>query len=167
MRRGWIVALSLLAMGCAREAAVSPPQMARPAVTPGLMLPPARAETALDLRSFVVEAGRRREVTGATCALESAYFTGSFRTPARLVVPDLGPQSPVLSFACAAGPLRGTEAVRASLRGTSGLGGWPAVGISVGTGYRSDVGISVGTLWGGHAWGAQRAVYPDARVELR
>ncbi len=163
--RVWM-ALALLAAGCAASPELPAP-VVRPGVRAGAILPPAQGETGVEVRTFVMEGGARREVAGATCRLESDGFEGSFRTPARVVVPDSGPAAPVLGFACTDGARQGSGSVRAYLRGERGLGGWPAVGVSVGTGRHSNVGVSVGTIFGGGSWGVRRAVYPEAEIELR
>lgn len=169
MRRT-VLAAVLLAAGCS-GAADLPAPVVRPEVRPGLMLPPARAETEVELRTFVTEAGLIREVAGARCRLDSDAFTAAFTSPARLALPDLGQAAPVLAIVCTDGTRSGSADLRATLRGGRASGGWPAVGVSVGTGGR-DVGVSIGALWGGQGWGARepllaRAVYPDVRIELR
>lgn len=172
MRITWIGAFGLVLAGCAGATNGLPFQetAVRPAVRADAALPPARSETELTVRAFVTEGGAAREVA-ADCTLTSSYVGGSFRAPARLLVPDLGPQTPVLTVACAQGTQEGAVSARATLRRTSGFGGVPAVGLSVGTGYRHGAGVNLGGWWGG-GWGWGRsgallAVYPDVRVMMQ
>jgi hypothetical protein len=52
---------------------------------------------------------------------------------------------------------------------SGGVGGWPAVGISVGTGDLSGVGLGLGWYGGGVGAGSGVPVtrYRDLRIELR
>jgi hypothetical protein len=69
---------------------------------------PAVSTADLVVRAFVVDAaGRRREVSGADCRVSSERYSTRLDTPARLLVPNLGSQSPTLRFECRAGGLRG------------------------------------------------------------
>jgi hypothetical protein len=137
----------------------------------GADLPPARGETYLTVRTFVVEAGTEREISGASCEAASDFSSAKFQSPARLALPDLGPQTPVVSVSCTDGTRRGTLAARARLQSGGGGGGYgqPAIGVSVGTGGYSSVGLSFGRFYGGGYGGApqvQRAVYPELRIVL-
>lgn len=168
MRTVWPVAVAMLAFGCAQQSATET-VLVQAQQRPGVSPPPARGETQAVVRSFVTEGGRAREVSGAACEAASAYATAAFTTPARLALPDLGPQTPALNVTCSLGAQTGGAAARPQLRATNGLGGWPAVGVSVGTGGGGGVGVSLGGFWDG-GWGrgpqAQRAVYPETRVML-
>lgn len=79
--------------------------------------------------------------------LTSPYSTASFAAPATVSVPDLGNQTPVVRVRCAEGGRSGAVEARAELRTLGGGGGWPMIGVSVGTGGYS--GVSVGGLWTG------------------
>jgi hypothetical protein len=69
---------------------------------------PTLSEADLVVRAFVVDAaGRRREVIGAQCNVTSELYSTQLTTPARLVVPNLGSRSPMLTFECRAYGLRG------------------------------------------------------------
>ena len=68
-----------------------------------------QGEARLTVRSYIEDAaGARNEVLGADCDVTSSLYTARLVTPARLVVPNFGPQSPELRFDCRAGGLRGT-----------------------------------------------------------
>lgn len=177
MRKVLVAATALLA-ACAGgppglplgEAVVRPTSYTAPA------LPPAGGEAILTVRTFVTEAGAAGELA-ADCTFETEYSSGAFRSPARVALPDLGAQTPVVRVACAESGLEGAAAARAALR--RGYGGVrPTIGISIGTGYggygHRDVGVGVGGLWGGYGYGpgygygqaGLRAVYPDLAIEL-
>lgn len=184
MRKGLVGVVALLA-GCASsqglpldDAVVRPTRYTAPA------LPPARSETVFTVRSVVSEGGAVREMP-ADCTFETDYSQGAFRAPARVALPDLGPQTPVVRVVCTNGELRGAAAGRAALR--RGYGGIrPTIGLSVGTGYGyRGVGLGIGGLWGGYGYGpglgyglghgygyggygagGLGAVYPDLAVEL-
>ena len=137
----------------------------------GADLPPARGETYLTVRTFVVEAAGEREVSGASCEAASDYSSARFQSPARLALPDLGPETPVVSVSCTDSTRSGSLAARARLQSSGGGGsyGQPAIGVSVGTGGYSSVGVSFGGLYGGGYGGGpaiQRAIYPELRVLL-
>lgn len=175
MRSFLVTAVALTLAGCASPGALPiGGEVVRPAAYTAPTLPPARSDTVLAVRTFVTEAGATREVP-AECSFESAYSSGSFRAPARLALPELGPETPVLRVTCSDGARRGTAAARATLRRTNAFGGWPAVGISVGTGghrgRRGNIGVGLGGWWGGGGgWdnaGALRAEYPDLRIMLQ
>ncbi len=42
------------------------------------------------------------EITGSKCSLDSGLYTASFLTPANVIVPDYGPDSPALFIMCTA-----------------------------------------------------------------
>ena len=70
---------------------------------------------------------------------------------------------------CRSGDLAGQAAASPQAAWSGGLGGWPAVGISVGTGRAEGVGVGMG--WYGGGVGASSGVpvtrYPELRVEMR
>lgn len=162
-------AVALLA-GCAAQSPTATAPLVTSQVRPKAAIPPAWGVTQLGVRAAL--ASTLQEVA-ADCSLESPYSTARFTTPARVSVPDLGPETPVLRIACSDGTHRGTAQAQATLRSTNGgLGGWPAVGVSVGTGGGyGGTGVSLGGFWGG-GWGTsgpsvQQAVYPDVQVLLQ
>lgn len=163
MHRLMMMTVAIMIAGCAREQGLElPAATVRPTINAGLMLPPTRAETDFAVRTFARAGTTETEVAGTDCVLDSAYFTARFTAPARVALPDLGPQSPVVSIACAGEPGRGTTAIRARLANNDLS---PYVGVSVGTGRRSGVGVSLGGIF--DVGRRQRpALYPDARVFL-
>ncbi len=160
----WLITALLLA-GCATT--TSNPPMATVAVTPraGAEAPPARGETALIVRATMGDS----EISGAACTVDAPYFSASFTAPARVLLPDYGSQSPEVRVTCRAEEARGTVAARPSAAASGGIGGWPAVGISVGGGQTSGAGV--GISWYGGAIGASTGMgaparYPELRVPL-
>lgn len=155
-------------MGCVEQTGFADPPLVPSQIRSEATMPPAFGISTIPVRAFVTEAGATREVTGATCELTSPYSTASFAAPATVSVPDLGNQTPVVRVRCAEGGRSGAVEARAELRTLGGGGGWPMIGVSVGTGGYS--GVSVGGLWtgGGNASAnAWRAVYPDVQVMMR
>jgi hypothetical protein len=135
--------------------------------TPGVAAPAARGETALVGRA--VSAGvAGEELLGAACVAESPYFSASFTTPARLLLPDYGPASPVVTVSCRAGNAAGSLSAQPGPVATGGLAGWPAIGVSVGTGSGGGVGVGFGWYGGavGVSSGGGPARYPELRVPL-
>lgn len=169
MRKSWLAVVALVVAGCATQNAQPPAPLVPSQVKASTVMPPAWGITDVRVSAAVTEAGTLREVS-ADCTLDSPYSSARFRAPARVSVPDLGPQTPVLRIGCSDGTRRGSAEARAALRSTNGgLGGWPTVGVSVGTGGYS--GVSVGGFWGG-GFGTtgpnvQQAVYPDVQVVLQ
>jgi len=78
-----------------------------------VVVPPGRGQTkALALRTFVPAGEGWSEVTGSRCHVRGGeYFGATVVTPVRLLLPDLGPDAPVLAADCESGTLRGTAAV--------------------------------------------------------
>lgn len=109
-------------------------------VVGGQNFPAARGEADLVVRTHTIGTdGAEREVGGATCALRSVLFTARFTTPARLRMPNFGPQSPDLMIDCAAGRLSGgvTAPIHTYLRSPPGYAGpWGPYGPGwLGPGY--------------------------------
>lgn len=135
---------------------------------PTVMVPAGRfndvqgqAETVV--RAFVAGPQNEfREVGGAVCDVETILFSARLVTPARLVLPGFGPQSPTLSVSCAAGDLRGAAEQGIEVYWVNAPGAWPGPG-PWGWPYG-------GGPWGWNAWGGPsfpRFVYPDIDVLLR
>jgi hypothetical protein len=147
-----------LLAGCATGVPVE-----RSVVVSGARFEAVRGEADLLVRSYVAdEAGERREVLGATCDVRSSLYEATLVTPSRLVVPNFGPQSPELSFACRAGELAGTAQrdVVTYWRDAPGYWGYPGP-------FYGPFGPD---LWGGWGWyGPAYPVsgYPDVAVQLR
>jgi len=165
MRAAWWIGAAALA-GCATTSAQG---LATVAVTPkpDVAAPAARGETAMVVRAVPAGADGT-ELQGAACVADSAYFTASFTAPAQLLMPDFGPASPEVTVSCRAGTATGTLAARPVQAWSGGLGGWPAVGVSVGTGSFEGVGVGVGWYGGaaGVSTGGASARYPEVRVPM-
>lgn len=120
--RGWMAAAAFAALaGCAGgEVAGFGPAVTgggrglpatRAEARPDLMTPPGRRDLSLAVRTFTVGAdGSRVEVAGATCSITGGTLRAAVATPARLIVPDLGPDAPAIRADCAAGDLVGAAA---------------------------------------------------------
>jgi hypothetical protein len=160
--------LLLLLTGCAVN--TPPPDAATITVEarPGATPPLARGGTQLVVRT-VSAADPRQEVRGAACRAEAPWFTADFVTPTRLLLPDYGASAPVVVVDCRAGELSGRGQAQPQAAWSGGLGGWPAVGISVGTGDVSGVGVGVGWAGGGAGVSSGEPVvrYPDLRIVLQ
>ena len=130
----------------------------------GVVAPLASGETQLVVRT-VGAAGQ--ELPGAACVAESAYFRAEFASPARILLPDYGAEAPAVTVTCRSGTAEGGAVAAPQAAWQGGLGGWPAVGMSVGTGTNSGVGVGFG-WWGGGGVGAAGGVpvvrYPELRI---
>ena len=161
---GLLTGLAACAAGSGSDASLPP---IRPGPVKGASLPPAQGEAEIVVRAVSPNAPGR-EIAGATCTATSPYFTASFTAPARLLVPDFGAAAPTVTVTCAAGSAKGSALVAPEAVWSGGVGGWPAVGISVGTGNMSGVGVGVG-WWGGGTGvssGAPVTRYPAVRIPL-
>lgn len=140
----------------------------RAAPQAGAAIPLARGEARLVVRT-VRAAAPAEEIAGATCRAESRYFSASFQSPAVVLFPDYGSQAPTVSVTCQAGSLSGTAISAPEAVWSRGVGGWPAVGISVGTGSNNGVGVGMGWYGGGAgaSTGEPTVRYPDVRVPLQ
>ena len=148
---------ALLLAACAGGAPVE-----RQYVVPGGNFANVQGEARLDVRSFIEEADGRHEVLGATCDVTSSLYAITVTTPARLKVPNFGPQSPELSIACRAGDRSGAarRGIVTTWQQPPGARGWgpgwdPWWGMP---GWRGD-------WWGGPAIPVSR--YPNVAVILR
>lgn len=167
MRNGsWL--LAALALG-ACAATGGAPGLATVSVSPvpGATPPVARGETQLVVRA-VPAGGGAGEVQGATCEAVSPYFSARFTAPARLLMPSYGAESPQITVTCSAGGAPASVVVAPTQAWSGGLGGWPAVGVSVGTGNAGGVGVGFG--WYGGGYGASGGVpvvrYGEVRVPV-
>lgn len=133
----------------------------------------ARGEADLVVRTHVIDPdGSEREVGGATCDVTSVLYSARLTTPARLRLPNFGPQSPELDIDCAAGELRGSAS-----RPITTV--WRRPAGSVGYGYPGYAGWYgggwYGPGWYGPGWGPWGypeprypvSLYPDVSVQLR
>jgi hypothetical protein len=161
----WVFVLALALAGCAGGeydriygGGAGLPAVATRSNTADVV-PPGRGRLGLAVRTFVADPAADRgwrEVTGARCRITGGdFYRAELVTPARLVVPDLGPDAPVLVADCATGTASGRAAV------------------APGYGWRNPGVPSAGNrVWwgGGWWWGMQRTGpmrYPDLAVALR
>jgi hypothetical protein len=111
-----------------------------------------------------------QEYRGAACEAVSPYFTSRFAAPARVLMPDYGSAAPPVTVNCRAGAASGSATAAPEAFWSGGIGGWPAIGVSVGTGDLSGVGVGMGWYGGGtygNGYGVPRVRYPDLRVPLQ
>lgn len=167
MRPGRALAGLVLAGGLAGCAASG-----LPLTTVAVPAPPgAQGQAETVIRAFLPGPGDdRREVGGADCEVGAILFRARVVTPARLVFPSYGAQSPTLGVACRAGELTGeaeqavvTRWVRPPGGGAWGPGPW-------GPGPWGWGGWGPGP-WGPGPWGwggpaYPTFVYPDVAVIL-
>ena len=165
-------ALALMAAigvaGCAAPAAAPPGvETVRAERKAGVSAPLASGETQLVVRTLPAGAPAGQELRGARCVADSPYFRAEFASPARILLPDFGAAAPAVTVTCRSGAATGTAVAAPQAAWQGGLGGWPAVGVSVGTGNSSGVGVGFG-WWGGGGVGAAGGVpvvrYPELRI---
>jgi hypothetical protein len=129
--------------------------------------PLATGESQLAIRAVARDAPGQ-EYAGATCVAETPWSRTEFAAPALLLLPDYGAASPNVTVTCKSGNLSGTAVAVPEAAWSGGLAGWPAVGISVGTGNSGGVGVGFG--WWGGGVGTQSGVpvtrYRELRVPL-
>lgn len=113
-----IAALTVLAatlLGCTQAEITQPPisvtpNVARDAVgldvyararTAGNPVPAFRGQNTVQIRTNgELSDGGRGEISGVPCTLDSGVYKATFTTPANLIVPDYGPNSPALFVRC-------------------------------------------------------------------
>ena len=160
--------LALLAVGLAacspQERLPAGANVTRAVPKPGVATPAAQGEMDLVVRTFAPD---RSEITGARCVAESGLYSAETVSPARILMPYYGAQSPQVSVSCTAGSASGRVEVAPEPFAERGLGGWPAVGVSVGTGGGGN-GVGVGMGWYGGGYGSSQSNYryPSAHVVL-
>jgi hypothetical protein len=159
--------MAMLLAGCA---GALPPDAATVRVEPrqGVTQPLARGETELLVRA-VPAAAPGQEYAGAACEAASPFFAARFTAPARVLMPDYGSRAPEVTVTCRAGGVSGSATAAPQAAWSGGLGGWPAVGVSVGTGDVSGVGVGLGWYGGGYGGtsGEPVARYPALRVPMQ
>jgi len=132
-------------------------------VVPGGGFAGVQGEARLTVRTYIEDAaGARNEVLGAHCDVITSLYTAVVVTPARLVVPNFGPQSPELRFDCRAADLRGTA--RRTVTTT-----WQYPPGYLATPYPLIYGGPGVFGWGGAGWygpGYPVSRYPDVFVRL-
>lgn len=120
------------------------------------VVPPGRGRTlALAVRSFTPAADGWAEVAGARCRVAAGeLLVADLLTPARLTLPDLGPDAPRIEAKCSTGDAAGVDVV-------DPIFSWPEGGPSPAT----RVWWGGGWWFGGEKTGPVR--YPDLAVALR
>lgn len=67
----------------------------------GNPVPAFRGQETLAIRSSgVASDGQRKEISGIPCTLDAGVYEAKFNTPANLIVPDYGPNSPAIFIRC-------------------------------------------------------------------
>ncbi|MBP7003664.1 hypothetical protein [Amaricoccus sp.] len=159
-----LAAAALALAGCAGGGLPLGPAAVVPA-QPGMV---AQGQADVVVRTFApTPDGKRAEVGGAECKVESILFQTRLRSPARVVFPGFGPQSPTLSVACDAKGWRGTAEQGVQIRWVNAPGAWPGPYGPGPWGWGGGWGPGWGPGWGG--WGAPSVpifVYPDIHVIL-
>jgi hypothetical protein len=137
--------------------------VAQDVIVSGARFEAVRGEASLFARTYLQDPnGDLREVGGAKCKMTSILFSAEFQTPARLVLPNFGPQSPELNFTCTAGDLsgQGTRSINTYMRG--GYGGYPGL-----YGYPGFYGGGWGPGWGMYAPSYPVSDYRNVDMILR
>lgn len=115
-------------------------------------------------RTYMLDAaGQTVEVAGAVCTITTSLYEAKLTTPARLVVPNFGPQSPDLDVSCSALGKSGSarQPIRTHWQSAPGVPGvW-------GPGTVGPWGDPWGRPWGWNAPAYPVSLYPDIRVMLR
>jgi hypothetical protein len=146
---------ALLLAGCATGVPVE-----RQVVVPGDRFQAVQGEAAFLVRTFLAPEGDvRREVVGADCELTSSLYTATLVTPARLVVPNFGPQSPELNVACRADGLSGAGRIEIITRWREPPGYWGYPGFGLYPNYPWG--------WGAYGPGYPVSDYPNLNITLR
>lgn len=160
--RALALAPLLLVAACASGVPVQ-----RQVVVAGDRFTAVQGEAAFLLRTFLPRESGGGEVTGAVCQIVSSLYSAEAVTPARVVVPNFGPQSPELVATCRAGELAGTGGTRIVTRWQQPPGAWGYPGVGP-WGYRSAMwGPGWGPGWGWDGPSLPVSDYPNLIVTLR
>lgn len=137
----------------------------RTVVVSGARFEAVQGEAAFVVRTYLpAEGNERREVVGARCKVVSSLYATELVTPARLVVPNFGPQSPEITVECAADGRTGTGTATVFTR-WQGPPGVVAPGMMVaGPGWIAPG--PAGWGWWGAAPGVPISGYADLAVIL-
>ncbi len=79
----------------------------------GNPVPRFRGQETVQIRTRGKGEKGQTELTGVPCTLDSGVYKASFNTPANVVVPDYGPNSPALFVRCETGDQSGSATVNA------------------------------------------------------
>lgn len=114
--------VALLALvGCANAEIKTPPVTVKPndprgavgvdvyarARSQGNPVPRFRGQETVQIRTWY----KGKELSGVPCSVDSGVYTASFHTPANVVVPDYGPNSPALFVRCETDEASGSATV--------------------------------------------------------
>ena len=80
------------------------------------------------MRSYIEEDGKRKEVAGVRCKLDSAEFAGTVITPSYVRMPIVKGKPTAMNISCASSELAGTTRFQPALQGTA-VGGAAAAGL--------------------------------------
>ena len=109
-----LAVLSSSLLGCTQAEITQPPitvtpNVARDAVgidvyarprSAGNPVPAFRGQNTVQIRTFGQSENGRGEMSGVACLLDSGVYKATFTTPANLIVPNYGPNSPALFVRC-------------------------------------------------------------------
>jgi hypothetical protein len=108
----WIGILALALAGCG---GVYGGGAGLPEVTARLdtayVAPPRRGDIGVAVRSFLPAGDSLAETRGARCAVTAGAYRAAVATPARVVLPDLGPDAPLVRADCVGASAQGSLAV--------------------------------------------------------
>lgn len=114
MKSFYKLVLPLVLMGCSQAQINTPPISVTPndpagavgvdvyarARSQGNPVPRFRGQDTVQVRAVGAGENGRSELTGVSCKLDSGLYTAGFSTPANIVVPDYGANSPALFVRC-------------------------------------------------------------------
>ncbi len=159
MRIQAVLAAMLFLAGCASGVPVD-----RTVIVPGGKFTAVQGEADLIVRTVMPENGG--ELLGATCDVRSSLYQTQLLTPARLVVPNFGPQSPELFINCRAGDLMGKADVGIVTLWQDNGWGYPGVyGGAYAGPWRGPWAGPWAPGWGWPGYPVSR--YPDVRVIMQ
>ena len=114
MKKYLVLTSTVLLLGCAAAEIKTPPITITPkdkagavgvdvyarARSQGNPVPRFRGQETVAIRAWGKGENGNTELRGVPCSLDSGVYTAKFMTPANLVVPDYGPNSPALFVRC-------------------------------------------------------------------
>jgi hypothetical protein len=127
MKKFFVLSVALGLMGCAGAEITTPPVNVVPkdssaavgldvygkARAAGNPVPRFRGQKTVQIRTRGQGENGSTELSGVPCTLDSGVYTASFTTPANVVVPDYGPNSPALFVRCQTETQSGSSTVNA------------------------------------------------------
>lgn len=124
LKRTALIAVAAAVIGCTQAEITQPPVLVVPndrASAAGLdvyarqrsrgnPVPAFRGQNTVQVRTWAsVDGSGRSEVSGVGCTLDSGVYKAQFITPANVIVPNYGPNSPALFVRCVSGEQSGSE----------------------------------------------------------